>query len=101
MKTQHSSAPWKWDDQYDSILSEAGIVCKIATGEDKREEDANARLIAAAPDLLKACESMLDWMEFTIPRLGKTPSGSIERMNWGGPISRARDAIAKATGGTV
>ena len=27
------------------------------------EADANARLIAAAPDLLDACESVIDWWE--------------------------------------
>ena len=51
-------------------------------------EDKYARLYKAAPDLLEACESMLEWMEFTIPRM----KGHTEVMNWGGPISKARAA---------
>lgn len=50
--------------------------------------------------LLEACESMLDWMEWTIPRLkGKCPycQGDIDRgrLNWGAPLYKARTAIAK------
>ena len=105
MKTQHTPGPW-----YVYSLSNgsvhvgtahfwAGTHNVIADVMPLRmEKEANARLIAAAPELLEACKSMLDWMEFTIPRLGTTPTGSIERKNWGGPISKARDAIAKAEG---
>ncbi len=47
--------------------------------------------------LLAALQSCVEWMEFTIPRLHTTPSGSIERLNWAGPISKAKDAIAYAS----
>lgn len=52
-------------------------------------------LHTSAPDLLEACKSMLDWMEFTIPNLDrfKVPT----RMNYGAPIFRARTAITNAT----
>jgi hypothetical protein len=47
-------------------------------------------------DLVAALRSTLEWMEFTIPNL-KTYKVS-EGMNWGGPIAKARAALAKAEG---
>jgi hypothetical protein len=35
------------------------MICKVATGEDKAQEVANARLIAAAPDLLEALQGIV------------------------------------------
>lgn len=54
----HTPGPWKWDKERDQILSDhedhkGSIICKIATGENKEEEDANAQLIADAPALLQ------------------------------------------------
>jgi len=53
---KHTESPWRWDRQRDQIVAANGsVICKIATGEDRAEEDANARLIEASPDLLTAC----------------------------------------------
>ena len=53
MTTKHTPGPWKHDAPRDYILAVDGsLICKIATGENPAEEDANARLIAAAPNLL-------------------------------------------------
>jgi hypothetical protein len=46
----------------------------------------NARLIAAAPDLLEACEALLEAYEFTIAPMHSEA------------IDKARAAIAKAKG---
>lgn len=56
-----------------------------------REAEANARLIAAAPDLLAALKDMLDW--------AGTPSNQASPSWITGACQRARAAIAKATGG--
>jgi len=48
---------------------------------------ANARLIAAAPDLLEALQQVRKWAE-----------GDDENYTGDHPIARARAAIAKATG---
>lgn len=47
-------------------------------------------------ELIEALQSCLEWMEFTILNLDryKVP----HRLNWGGPIGRARQALANATG---
>lgn len=64
MKTQHTPGPWKHYPGRDTILSEHpdylhSVIAKIATGENREEENANAKLIAAAPELLEACKAAL------------------------------------------
>lgn len=96
-KTKHTPGPWmvrKMREHY-AIESETRRVAEVrhASGPDW-DSELDARLIAAAPELLEALRSCLEWMEFTIPKLNET---NTHRMNWGGPISKARTAIAKAT----
>jgi hypothetical protein len=57
----------------------------VSEGWDDSELDANARLIAAAPDLLEACESARD----VLHALGQ---------NFGGSFEQIERAIAKARG---
>lgn len=57
MKTQHTPGPWQWDKERDQIVSvhpdwNHSLIAKVATGEDRKQEDANAALIASAPTLL-------------------------------------------------
>lgn len=52
---------------------------------------ANARLIAAAPDLLAACQLLADW------DASPNDDNDVERLS--NAASAARAAIAKATGG--
>ena len=56
------------------------------------ERDANARLIAAAPDLLEVSERMLAWCEYWVAQLKTDPDQDI--------ITAMRAAIAKAKGET-
>ena len=56
---------------------------------------ANSRLMAASPELLEALQATLEWMEFTIEQLAGHDKGA--RLNYGGPLSKARAAIKKAT----
>jgi hypothetical protein len=60
----HSPGPWDTDSDQDSgdwIVRDA-TGCRVATGIHflVAQHDANARLIAAAPDLLAACKRGLD-----------------------------------------
>ena len=55
------------------------------------QAEANARLIAAAPELLEAAKRALDRMEHYADNLGDADSDVI--------IEQLTDAIAKATGG--
>ncbi len=59
-------------------------------GELIAEQEANAHLIAAAPELLEACQALLE---------ATTEDGMTEAMLLGCAIEMAGNAVAKATGG--
>ena len=98
MTTNHTPGPW--------AAVEHGVICEKCTSHgnfyvcglidpDNDEDKANARLIAAAPELLEALKSVLE--------IGA--GGVIERRETGKPTwhaldevaNIARNAIAKAT----
>lgn len=60
-----------------------------APGDTLKTEESNARLIAAAPDLLAACVALVRWRD--------GGGGNLQRDD---VIAAARAAIAKATEGT-
>lgn len=89
-ETKHTPGPWHvgdLDKNYQRIV--CGEHIEIATcwhhcvGSIEREMEANARLIAAAPDLLEACRYIVE--------AGETGDEMLA-------IENARAAIAKATG---
>lgn len=94
----HTPGPWEvleegaaWHDGHAvCVYDDANIRLDIAyttRGWGDEEQEANARLIAAAPDLLLACRRMVD-------RLGTF--GSLHESL----TDEAAEAIQKATGGT-
>ena len=105
--TQHTPGPWHWDGDvcsYDKE-NEAPWLCSsednpILSGEIGCDTEANARLIAAAPDLLGALEALdKGWTE-------DVPEGPDGEFRGGFSIhdehkviwKQARAAIAKAKG---
>lgn len=64
-KTRHTPGPWEahWHDKWiigdKKTFTHIAEVC-IDSKMRAREMDENSRLIAAAPDLLEACETALD-----------------------------------------
>ena len=54
---KHTPGPWRWDGKYcgDIVDADGYSVAGIMELEEVAETDSNARLIAAAPDLLAAC----------------------------------------------
>ena len=85
MTTQHTPGPWTTDGKAETdtldIVSPLGRVAMLDCSHDLMLED--ARLIAAAPDLLAALEELLN----ALPSATTHPA-----------IKAARAAIAKATG---
>lgn len=92
--SKHTAGPWG------IIIGDAGpivfsgqksnMVAHCIKAWSSEERMANARLIAAAPDLLEALKAMFD----------ATTDNEIRGAD-GSPIERARAAIAKATGETT
>jgi len=64
---EHTPGPWDAKDWRvcHSIGGDIGVICDTASNAKTRtlENRANARLISAAPELLEACEAMLDGYE--------------------------------------
>lgn len=90
MSTKHTPGPWHYQDRSDAYThivrnAEGNSIIVYAPQSTRPEAEANARLAAAAPELLEACQMML---------------GIMALKNWeGDPVAeKARAAIAKATG---
>lgn len=97
MNAKHTPGPWEWDGSvwnYDSENEAPWLVqggsdhrVFVLLGSIKANKEADARLIAAAPELLEALQIMVK--QFT-----KTPSTLADTEARG----KAHAAIAKATG---
>ena len=89
----HTPGPWAADPVTLMVTSERGLVCVVedrvhADYDNSAEIEANARLIASAPDLLAICLELDQWE--------RDPD------KYGGDLAelaiKARAAIRKATG---
>ena len=122
MTTKHIPGPWRVKPNSvggPTVGPEGSVVADIRTyggphvgGRQHPQTDANARLIAAAPDLLEACETFAEWLgreESGFARAGNkrdTPEGERAWRDWYNENLRlcalaqeqARAAIARATG---
>jgi len=96
--SKHTPGPWKvsiFGDIETEKTDEYGIaIRRIAydegcLGGGNEEDQANARLIAAAPELLEACKAVVKWAEV----FGPITSENIEPF-----IQQCGAAIAKAEG---
>ena len=93
--SKHTPGPW--EEGIDLGTNDSGTIYHSATGDvivdtvsgkSKEEAEANAKLIAAAPDLFDALGQLLDRLDH---------HGSIDTVREEGPIADAEAAIAKAT----
>ena len=83
MKTKHTPGPWK-EDGFKITDSKGKLICRVdSEGGSDAFDMANARLIAAAPELLEGLKALADIAE--------------DEDNYPTFTERARKAIAKAT----
>ena len=104
MRTNHTPGPWKTDGSGMSVYSantrlDFAPIVAAAVGNEKSlaQLRADARLIAAAPDLLEACQRMMLWFEVEDDH-SKMPE-FMHRVDLCNQVEMlASAAIAKATG---
>lgn len=87
----HTPGPWRVNEDTCVIAGHADA--PFAVAQVYMGSDANARLIAAAPDLLRALELALGQLE------GSKPLSGVHASSLRADIEIARAAIAKAKGG--
>jgi hypothetical protein len=97
MSTQHTPGPWKVKAHSTAVLAGRKQICSNVNAasvlpvnivEDHKIAEANARLIAAAPDLLEALKDIVEFWDSIVP------TDAVNQMH-----INARAAIAKATEG--
>lgn len=106
MTAKHTPGPWRaertgpWDgwDGWEVIAKDGATVCNGLGSQRNPIREANARLIAAAPELLEAAKLVLEWYEAEDNHSG---TDFYQRMQMCRDSEDAiRAAIAKATGET-
>lgn len=106
MKTKHTPGPWRMEDNWDNYPGErkpgrynirsqddGWNVARVWEAEEtgpfsKEQVEANARLIAAAPELLEACE-------WALSELAEPETSTADTLHE--TIERLKTAIKKAT----
>jgi hypothetical protein len=84
MTAKHTPGPWSVNSMTRIEAAGFGLIASIRGGLDDNTTHANARLVAAAPEMLAALELFLTWI----------PLGE----EWHYERSRIQAAIAKAKG---
>ena len=93
-KQTHTPGPWRVNGA--SVWSDAGYVAELSSPRGPDERDANARLVAAAPELLAALERCIA----VFNELADAGNYPLPLFNTGG-WKFAYDAVAKATGAVI
>ena len=109
-ETKHTPGPWNWSRWPSELIGGSLSVYQIgpmraviyddwrprADGISEEENEANARLIAAAPELLEACKAA---REFALEEIDLLCEGGVQVPSWLLKLQeQLRTAIAKATG---
>ena len=96
--TKHTPGPWDVDEGDFGIyqIETSDQIAEVFSHHPPEELEANARLIAAAPELLGALTALLDEAEDVFVCMADATG--IDRHNLPPPYLAARAAIAKAEG---
>ncbi|HGM5034484.1 TPA: hypothetical protein ACKPZU_000216 [Stenotrophomonas maltophilia] len=104
MSSKHTPGPWAYQEDSDAYTHivrghNNRFICQLAQTT-SAEIEANARLIAAAPELLMKITGLIGAAEYLQARVVET-RGADCMDNLDVAIDEARAAIAKATGGAL
>lgn len=104
MTLKHTPGPWESFGPMRFTVYGGDPKVRIAvidycTGADSAEHDANARLISAAPDLLAALRSNLEYLELKAQGFAaQYPPDHCINLTVSRQLEQTRAAISKATG---
>jgi hypothetical protein len=97
--SKHTPGPWRLDDGY-LVPRDGLLVGRLYCGPEFCDEiNANATLVAAAPDLKDGCNALLGLIQLVCAR-DDMPPAIREALETSHRIAEARAAIAKAEGRT-
>jgi len=97
----HTPGPWGLDGNLIEGPDGERVACITAYSRRTPKQKANARLIAAAPDLLAALRGMLAIVNDSRGVAGYHLNGNTAEWDEFDEVDAARAAIAKTTGGTA
>lgn len=105
----HTPGPWRFDAEYGRVEADGRRVCDMPSAGLSlypEEYEANARLIAAAPEMLEALREAEDLVGFhegceEVPRPGMHPQVLINAEDYRKILGALRAGIAAATGEEV
>ena len=90
----HTPGPWN-RDKWDVIGDDRSIVAKVLPWDEsgcRKEDQANVKLIAAAPELLASCRELIEAMDEYEQSVDDAPTSQHREM-----MLRAMAAVEKAT----
>ena len=102
--SKHTPGPWSWDIANGWLVapdievpedSDLGTIVLAYCADDEGPTEADANLIAAAPDLLEACKSAIVWVAYATARDPNTTHPKAIQ-NAQEDLDAMRAAIAKA-----
>jgi hypothetical protein len=89
---KHAGNHWRVTAKSPHVDGLRQTVCELNGPWDEKNYAANGCLIAAAPELLEACEEAVESLEWTLKIFTDIPANS----NFSKTLEKARAAIAKA-----
>jgi len=102
---KHTPGPWELDEEGDTIRADGEFVTRISKSRyhddrDDPEAQANARLIAAAPELLEALNNAAQVFSnlYSAAKISRNDQGADDPNDWKFHLDYTLAAIAKATG---
>ncbi len=105
MSHSHTPAPWYWSDNVPDFPKNHCIIVDadgFTIAEPSPMSEADARLIAAAPDLLAALQNCVNVLLLALPLFDDESNDNKDsRDEVESVLDAARAAIAKATGETA
>lgn len=103
LKVKHTPGPWKFGELSEKIMQDCApkrptFIAQVLDLPSEEEKAANARLLAAAPDLLEETKKTLAWLKHLQPQIRARMPTSVA-LGFDQAIKTYTALIEKAEGG--